>query len=486
MTVAPDVFADRRERFAEALRGGVAVIAGGRETIRNRDVHYEFRQDSDFWFLTGFEEPDAVAVIDPGHPTDRFVLFVRPRDPELELWNGRRAGVDGARDLYGADAAYPIADLDAELARRMVGRDAVYTPLGQTAFAARVTRLANKVRGIGTRFGRPVPTEIRDAAPLLHELRLRKTLEEVTVLAEACRISALGHVEAMRFTRPGLFEYQIQAAVEYSFRLHGSLRNGYPSIVASGPNACVLHYTDNRRRVGDGDLVLIDAAAEFEFFSADITRTFPASGRFSPPQRAVYDVVLAAQESALASSRPGSTMKDVHDAAVVTIADGLVTLGLLPGPVDRVLSMHHYREFYMHGTGHWLGHDVHDAGSYGIDGKPRRLEIGMSFTVEPGIYISPDTASIKLPLLEYDPEEWRERRMMMGTAAAKKLEAEARDAAGYEEFAVPEALLGIGVRIEDDIVITDDGYENLTGSLPSDPDAVEALCAEAPTLPILG
>ncbi len=484
MPMDPTVFAVRRERFAEKLGGALAVIAGGRETVRNSDVNHTFRQDSDFWFLTGFEEPDAIALIDPAHPTERFVLFVRPRDREREMWDGYRAGVEGARERFGADAAYPIANLEAELTRRMPGRHAVYTSLGNAEFTARLTRLVTKVRGVGTRFGRPVPTEVRDAAPLLDEARLRKGTEELATLAEACRISGLGHLEAMRFTRPGLYEYQIQAAMEYAFRINGSVRNGYPSIVASGPNACILHYTENTRRVADGDLVLVDAAAEYDYFSADITRTYPASGTFSAPQRAVYEVVLAAQHAAFETSRPGSTMKDVHDAAVATIAEGLVTLGLLPGPVERVLAMHHYREFYMHGTGHWLGLDVHDAGSYGVDEKPRPLEPGMAFTIEPGLYVDPDREAVRLPLLEYDLEEWVERRLLVGTDEARKLEDQERAVAESMEHPVPAALRGIGVRIEDDVVITEAGHENLTAAVPTDPAAIEELCAEATTLPV--
>ncbi len=478
------VFAVRRDRFAEQLGGALAVIAGGRETPRNSDVNHTFRQDSDFWFLTGFEEPDAVALIDPGHPTERFVLFVRPRDREREMWDGHRAGIEGAKERFGADSAYPIASLDAELTKRMPGRRAVYTSLRNAEFTARLTRLATKVRGVGTRFGRPVPTEIRDAAALLHEARLHKGPEELAALREACRISGLGHLEAMRFTRPGLFEYQIQAAMEYTFRINGSARNGYPSIVASGSNACTLHYTENARRIDEGDLVLVDAAAEFDYFSADITRTYPASGRFSASQRSVYDVVLAAQHAALEMSRPDSTMTDVHDAAVATIAEGLVALGLLPGPVERVLAMHHYREFYMHGTGHWLGLDVHDAGSYGVDGKPRLLEPGMTFTIEPGLYVDPDREAVRLPLLEYDLEEWVERRLLIGSDEARKLEEQERAAARWVEHPIPTDLRGIGVRIEDDVVLTEAGHENLTAAVPTNPTAIEEVCAEATNLPI--
>ncbi len=484
MSFDPSPYASRRDDFAEVLRGGIAVIPASREVTRNFDVEYEFRQDSDFWFLTGFGEPDAVAVIDPSHPEERFVLFVRPRDREMEIWNGYRAGVEGAKERYGADAAYPIASLDEELAKRFIGRGAVYTPLANTGFTGRMTGLVNRVRGAATRYGRPVPVELRDAAPLLHELRLRKTPAEIARLRAACTLTAAGHAEAMRFAAPGLYEYQVQAAMEYLWRVNGSMRNGYPSIVASGANAVVLHYTENDRRMEDGDLLLVDAAAEVDYFSSDITRTFPVNGVFSAPQRAVYEVVLAAQHASLEMCRPDATMKGIHRGSVEVITKGLVELGLVPGPVEDALARHHYREYFMHGTGHWLGLDVHDAGAYGVDGKPRLLEPAMSFTVEPGVYIDPEREVVKLSLLEFDPDEWAERRMLLGTAAAKKLEDEEREAAGWVEHPVPAEFRGIGVRIEDDVLITADGYENLTAEVPTDPDDVEALCAETPRVPL--
>ena len=478
-------FAARRDGFAESLRGGIAVIPAGGETVRNNDVNHEFRQNSDFWFLTGFQEPDAIAMIDPTHHEERYVLFVRPSDRELEIWNGHRAGVQGAKEIFGADAAYPIADLNKELYRRLVGREAVYTPLADSTFTAKILAAMERIRGVANRFGRAVPIEVHDTAPLLHELRLRKTPDDVAGLRRACEVSALGHAEAMRFAAPGMYEYQVQAAMEYVFRANGSTRNGYPSIVASGHNACVLHYTENDQRIDDGDLLLIDAGAEFDYFSADITRTFPVAGRFTGPQRAIYDVVLAASRAAFEVCLPGTTMKAIHERSVRLVSEGLVELGLLPGPVDRVLGMHHYREYFMHGTGHWLGLDVHDVGAYGVDGKPRLLEPGMSFTVEPGVYVDPHREATRLSMLEYHVDEWTERRMMLGLEAARKLEADEREAAGWMEHPVSEDLKGIGVRIEDDVLLTEDGYENLTSMVPTDPDAIENLCAEASALPPL-
>ena len=485
MSFDPAPYASRRSRFAEQLRGGIAVIPAATEVVRNNDVHFDFRQDSDFWFLTGFGEPDAVAVIDPSDPDEQFVLFVRPHDRELEIWNGYRAGIDGARATFGADGAHQVSDLEQELIHRFVGRAAVYTPLRNSAFANRITGVVNRVRGVANRYGRAVPVEVRDATPLLDELRLRKTPEDVERLRRACALTAAGHAEAMRFARPDVYEYQVQAAMEYVWRANGSVRNGYPSIVASGPNACVLHYTVNDRLMEDGDLLLIDAAAEIDYFSSDITRTFPVNGVFSGPQRAVYDVVLAAQEASLQMCGPDATMKGIHRASVEVIAAGLVDLGLLPGPLENTISMGHYREYYMHGAGHWLGLDVHDAGSYGVDGKPRLLEPSMSFTVEPGIYVDPEREVLKLSLLEFDTDEWTERRLMLGAAAAKKLETQERDAAGWIEHPVAPEFRGIGIRIEDDVVITDDGFENLSVDVPKDPADIEALWAEEPLLPRL-
>ena len=485
MSTNQSTHADRRERFAELIGDGIAIIPAATEATRNDDVDHEFRQDSDFFFLTGFEEPDALLILDPSAADEQYVLFVRPRDREMEIWNGRRSGVEGAKERFGADAAYPISEFAVELKKRLVGRSAVYSPFGHDAMRGRLVESLQAVRGLAERFGRIVPSEVRNAAPLLHELRLRKTEEEAERLRLACVISAEGHAEAMRFTQPGHYEYQVQAAMEYVFRMRGSMRDGYPAIVASGANACILHYTENDRQIESGDLLLIDAAAEYGYFSSDITRTFPANGTFTAPQRAIYEVVLAAQNASFDVAVAGSTMKDVHRASVETISRGLVDLGLLPGSVDDVVRMHHYREYFMHGTGHWLGMDVHDAGTYGVDGKPRHLESGMCFTVEPGVYVDPDRETVELSLLEYDLDEWTERRMMLGTAKAKELEKAELDAAERIVHPVPVEFRGIGVRIEDDILITDSGAENLTTGVPTDPADIEALCAEAPSLPYL-
>src|SRR5437762_1111744 len=475
-------FADRRLRFAAALGDAIAVIPGALEVRRNGDVNYEFRQSSDFFFLTGFGEPDAVAVINPAHAKERYVLFVRPRDRELEIWNGRRAGVEGAVATYGADAAYPIDLLDEKLREYLIGRRALCYRLGNAAFDGRITRLLAELRLARAR-GLQVPVAVEDPAPLLAELRLRRSPAELERHRRACAISRDAHIEAMRYARPGLYEYQVQAALEFVFRASGSPRNGYPSIVASGPNACILHYTENSRRMRDGDLLLIDAAAEYGYHSSDITRTFPVNGRFTAPQRAIYEIVLAAQLTAIAAAKPGVRYEAMHEAARRVLVEGLVDLKLLPKGVADSLAMHLYREFYMHGTGHWLGMDVHDVGDYKIHGESRVLEPGMVFTVEPGLYFDPDREDVTFHLREYSEQEIWERRDRLGMTAAKKLEEDEKAKAPTVKHRVPPEFRGIGVRIEDDILITPDGYDVLTKGTPKTIEDVERACAESPRLP---
>jgi Xaa-Pro aminopeptidase len=316
-------------------------------------------------------------------------------------------------------------------------------------------------------------------------MRLIKSEVEIEKLRRACDISVDAHVEAMRFARPGLYEYQVEAALEYIFRVKGAPRLGYGSIVASGPNACVLHYVENTRRMGAGDLLLIDAGAEFGYHSADITRTFPVDGAFTAPQKALYEVVLAAQQASIDKAAPGSSMKELHETSKRVLAEGLIELGLLPRGLDDSLAMHHYREFFMHGTGHWLGMDVHDAGNYMMsDQGARPLEASMSFTVEPGLYVGPLRESVSFPLLEYDFDAWMERRYRMGTEAAKNVEAEETEKAGSIEHPIPTEFRGLGVRIEDDLLVTAEGHENLTAGVPTTIQEIEAICAEQSRLPL--
>ncbi|HUO45414.1 MAG TPA: aminopeptidase P N-terminal domain-containing protein [Acidimicrobiia bacterium] len=473
----PDRFRQHRQELSALIGAhGAALIPASAETIRNSDVTHEFRQDSTFFYVTGFDEPDAVALLLPGHPQGDYHLFVRPRDRDLEIWNGIRAGVDGARERYQADVAHDLSDLDSKLPVLLAGRSVLHYASGNSSHDSRVGALVVKARNYRNRTGKALPSTVKDLTGPLGEMRLRKRPEEIESLRAACELSVEGHREAMRYARPGLTERQVQAAMEFIWREGGSARNGYGSIVASGPNACILHYVANDRVIEDGDLILIDAACEMDYFSSDITRTFPANGRFSGPQAAVYEVVLAAQKASIAAARPGAVIRDMHETAKAVLTEGLVELGLLPRDVEDSLAMHHYREFFMHGTSHWLGMDVHDAGSYRVEGKQRQLEPGMAFTVEPGLYID-GREQIELPLLEYDLEEWTERTLLEGAPAKKELD-DLKKNADKLSHPIPPEFRGIGVRIEDDILITTDGHDNLTSGVPRQIDEVEALCAE--------
>ena len=356
------------------------------------------------------------------------------------------------------------------------------SPNRQLAFDPRITRLVGELRAARAR-GYTPPTRIEDPSPILHELRLRKLPEELARLRRACEISAEAHTEAMRFAHPGLMEFQVQAVLEYVFRMNGSRRNAYPSIVGSGPNACILHYLENTRRMEDGDLLLIDAGCEYGYQASDITRTFPVNGRFTAPQRAIYDIVLRAQLAGIAAAKAGQRYEAIHDAARRVLTEGLVALGLLPCGVEDSLAMHHYREFYMHGTGHWLGMDVHDVGDYRIRGGSRDLEPGMVFTVEPGLYFDPARETATFYLREFSEPEMLERRLRLGAAAARRLDEEEKAKAEKVVHPIPREFRGIGVRIEDDVLITADGHDVLTVGVPKMIDEVERVCAEAPRLP---
>lgn len=474
-----DRFRDHRDRLSSHIgSNGIAVVPAATEAVRNNDVHHAFRQDSDFAYLTGFHEPDAVAVIAPGHSDGDFQLFVRPRDRERETWNGYRAGVDGARTMFGADSAYELTELDAVLPHLMLGRDTLFYRLGNDTHDSRITGLLSTARSYRERFGRAAPVRVHDVGAILAELRLVKNPPEMESLVAACELSAEGHREAMRFARPGMYEYQIQAAMEFVWREGGSRANGYPSIVASGPNAVILHYVENDRQTEDGDLVLIDAGCEIDWYSADITRTFPVNGTYTVPQRAVYEAVLDAHHQAIRLIGPGHTIGTSHDLARRVLTEHMTELGLFPVGADDAFEMHLYREFFMHGTSHWLGLDVHDAGAYRTPEGQRKLEVGMCFTVEPGIYVAADRPQVEFTLLEHDLDEWTQRRVVEGAAAAKAAEEAERAEAAKVTHEIPEELLGIGVRIEDDILVTVEGHENLTALIPCDPTKVEQLCAE--------
>ena len=479
-----DRYAEHRRRLGEIVGpDGIAVIPAAPEEIRNHDVMHPFRQESAFWYLTGFHEPDAVAVITPGHDDGDYTLLVRPKDPTMEVWTGIRTGTDLAKESFGADASYEIGELDTVLERLIIGREVLWYTAGNAGFDSKVTEIVNSARSHRERMGGVVPSAVKDVSVPLGEMMLIKDKAEAESLRAACHLTADGHREAMRYAKPGMAEYEVQAALEYYWRVKGSRRNGYPSIVASGSNACVLHYEENDSIVGDSDLILIDAAAEVDGYSSDITRTFPANGRFSAPQRAIYDIVLTAEKAGVSMSTPGTSMRAVHDEATRILTEGMIDIGLLPGSLDDALAMHHYQHFFMHGTGHWLGLDVHDRGSYRIDGVPRPLEPGMSFTVEPGIYVAPDKAEIELTMLKHDLDEWNERRIRLGRTAAAAKEAEEKEAAEKITHFVPGEFLGIGVRVEDDILATADGNENMTESVAIEIDEVEELCAEESSLP---
>ncbi|MCL1594374.1 MAG: aminopeptidase P N-terminal domain-containing protein [Actinomycetia bacterium] len=476
-------YAQRRSEFMEHLGDMIAIVPAGREQTRNDDVDHDFRQNSDFFFLTGFTEPDAIAVFDPSHDTEQYTLFVRPRDPESESWFGRRVGSEGVRERFGADAGYTIDDFDEWLRRRLRGRaDAAYS-LGN-ALDSRVLAALNAARAHAHRVGVTVPDRLIDLTAILHEMRLIKSDGEIAAIREASRISAIAHTEAMRYAAPGRTERQVQAALEYVFAAMGSERVGYGSIVAGGENAVILHYIENDMILNDGDLLLIDAAAEYRHLTADITRTFPVNGEFSTPQRTIYDIVLEAERRVIQMCAPGVPYTDMHTLAVEVLSEGLVDIGLVPGPVDEVIEKGWYRNFFFHGTGHWLGIDVHDAGAYRIDGEGRPLEAGMVFTVEPGIYVAPEKSTITLSDAPYDADEALRLTYELGSARANIELAKRRDEAGSTTFDVPWEFLGIGIRIEDDILVTSNGVENMSSEAPVDPDAIEAVCAEDSALPI--
>ena len=434
------MFAERRAELMEAMRAQAddtaAIFVSAREVTRNSDVTYEFRQDSTFYYLTGFDEPDSVALLRPGAEA-QLVMFVRPHDPEMAIWVGARAGVDGAIADYGADEAYSIEELKQRLPELLAESETLYYPLGvDDEVDTLVSRLVARRRH-GAQRGAKALVSLSDPSPLVDEMRLHKSEPEAAALTRAVSLTARGFDLAMRTTQPGMHEYEVQAMMEAEFRRLGSRRNGYPSIVAGAHDACILHYTTNRKELRNGDLLLIDAGAEWDYYTADVTRTWPVNGRFTPPQRAVYDVVLRAQRAGIEAAQPGARFDGVHEATLRVLVAGLVELGILEGDVDDLIEEDAYRPHYMHSTSHWLGMDVHDVGRYRDGEESVELRPGMCFTVEPGLYLDPDNEEI--------PEQYR----------------------------------GIGIRIEDDILITADGHQNLSAHIPSDPDEIEAIVGSA-------
>ncbi|MCS5700343.1 aminopeptidase P N-terminal domain-containing protein [Cyanobium sp. FGCU-52] len=436
--VDPAVLADRRDRFLHQLGGAAAVIPAAPLVTHHADVEHAFRQNSDFWYLTGFDEPGAVALFLPHRPETRFVLFVQPRDPEAEVWNGFRWGCEGAVEHFGACVAHPLAELAERLPGYLEGAEGIAFRIGRhpevepLVLRAWARQLDRAPRSGHAALGLVAP------CPILHRLRLCKTPEELERMREACRISAEAHELARQVARPGLSERQVQAVIEQHFLEQGARGPAYGSIVAGGDNACILHYTANEALLRDGDLLLIDAGCSLaDYYNGDITRTFPVNGRFSGEQRALYELVLAAQEAAVAAVRPEATAEQVHDMAVRVLVEGLLELGLLSGSVEGVIEQRAFRHLYMHRTGHWLGLDVHDVGAYRLGEHPVALQPGMVLTVEPGLYVSD-----RLPVPEGQP-------------------------------AIDERWKGIGIRIEDDVAVTDHGHENLTAAALKAPAALE-------------
>ena len=434
MTFDSKLQAARRDAIAARMRqegGGVMLLAAADEKIRNNDAEYPFRQDSDFAYLTGFDEPTGCALL---FADGRYVLFVRAKDPDREIWTGRRAGVEGAKEVYGATEAYPTSEMEARLPGLLDRTGTLWFRLGRdAAWDVQVARTLCELRS-RARTGAEAPPRLVDSAHILHEMRLFKAPEEIAALRKAAEITAEAHLAAMRDGQPGRREYQVQAEIEYAFRRRGGTGPGYGTIVAAGVNGTVLHYRAGAAVLKDGELCLVDAGGEFGFYTADVTRTFPVSGSFTKPQRTAYEIVLDAQLQGIAATKPGVTIEAIHELVLQRLTEGMIQLGLLQGTAAERIADKAYRKYYMHRTSHWLGMDVHDVGSYHVDGKPRALEPGMVLTMEPGLYVPADDAG------------------------------------------APAELRGLGIRIEDDILVTADGHVNLTEATPKQPAEVEAAC----------
>lgn len=432
-------FQQRRQQVMEKIGNGTAIFRSAPMVVMHNDVEYTYRQDSDFFYLTGFNEPEAVAVLAPHHPEHQFILFVQPKDPEKETWTGYLHGVEGAKEIFAADEAYSIEELDEKLPQYLEKAERIYYHLGRDkTFNTNVLKHWQKLIATFPRRGTG-PTALEDTNFILHPLRLLKTAAELDNIRQATAISAQAHNRAREFTKVGHYEYQIQAEIEHTFRLEGGMGPAYPSIVASGANACILHYINNNRQVQENELLLIDAGCAYNYYNGDITRTFPVNGKFTPEQKIIYEIVLEAQLKAIEVVKTGNPYNLFHDTAVRTIVEGLVDLGLLVGDIDEIIKEEKYKPFYMHRTGHWLGLDVHDAGGYKVNEETwQNLQPGHVLTVEPGIYIAPDI----------------------------------KPAEGQPE--VPEKWRGIGIRIEDDVLVTATGNEVLTATVPKKVEDIES------------
>ena len=431
-------FQERRDRLAEEMGPhSIAIIATSPVAMRNRDADYKFRADSSFFYLTGFAEPEAVAIIETFESIDEgytYSLFCRERDREMEIWHGYRAGVDGAVEDYDADEAYAIDLLDEEIIEKLLNKQKLFYRMGQQAdFDARVAKWIAEANG-ESRKGTSAPAQVIQLDRILDEMRLHKSTQEIELMQIASTISAQAHTRAMQAVKPGMMEYALEAELNYIFGQNGCVPS-YNSIVGGGENGCILHYVENDKVLKDGDLVLIDAACEYQLYASDITRTFPVNGKFSPEQKALYEVVLKAQLAAIDAVRIGNSYKEPHRIAVRILVQGLLDLGLMQGNIEQIIESESFHQFYMHGTGHWLGMDVHDVGSYKIEGEWRAYEEGMTVTVEPGLYIAPDDETVDA--------KWR----------------------------------GIGIRIEDDVVVTKNGPRVLTAAVVKTVEEIEALMA---------
>lgn len=425
----PTEYRQRREQLMAKIGSGTAIFRSAPAAVMHNDVEYAYRQDSDFFYLTGFNEAEAVAVLAPHHEEHKFVLFVQPKDLEKETWHGYRAGVEGAKELYGADEAFPIAELAEKLPKYLEKADRIYYHFGRDrTFDQTVLNHWQRLMATYPKRGTG-PTAVEDSNIILHPMRLVKSETEVALMRKAANISVAAHNRAQEFAKPGRYEYEIQAEIEHTFGLNGCTP-AYPSIVASGYNSCVLHYIENNRQMQENDLLLIDAGCACDYYNADITRTFPVSGKFTTEQQIIYDLVLQAQLQAISQVYPGNPYSKIHETAVRVLVEGLMDLKLLVGDIEEIIKEEKYKPFYMHRTGHWLGLDVHDVGVYQYGENPQVLQPGQVLTVEPGIYISPYIKPV-----EGQPE-------------------------------VPEKWRGIGVRIEDDVLVTLEGHEVLTAGVP--------------------